>query len=144
MYIISLNSLNRLAILTNTDPDLCEVRTKLLYNAWLRVFHVEARVPYPDSARKICGKRSDRLFTEYFDFPASNNPAVLHINLYPIKTRNRKNKEQNTRKLKTKQCSSRNWVVLNRKLNELRHSSENSVRTYITSHQISIKTVTSK
>jgi hypothetical protein len=33
---------------------------------------------------------------------------------------------------------------LNRKLNELRHSSENSVRTYITSHQISIKTVTSK
>jgi hypothetical protein len=43
MSIISLNSLNRLALLTNTYSDLCEVRTKFLHNPWFRLFTVEAR-----------------------------------------------------------------------------------------------------
>jgi len=102
MSIISLNSLNQLALLTNTDSYLCKVRTKLFYKAWLRLFTVEARVPYRDSACTMCGKRSNGLFTEYFDFPVSNFPAILHSNLYPITTLIRKNKEPNTRKLKNK------------------------------------------
>jgi hypothetical protein len=72
----------------------------------------------------MCGKRSDGIFTKYFDFLASNIPAILHINLYPITNLNRKIKEPNTSKLKTKQCPSKYWLIFKRKLTEICHSSK--------------------